>query len=399
MPLFRWNGIDKTGTSQRGVLQALDAMHAEKALMQRGIAPFTVKQGSPLLEQLQARFLPPPSTYHLHLLFMHLASFLQAGIPLKQALTSAAKTQRNRKLREDIKSLELQLEQGIPFYEGLAQLPYLPAYTQQLVHAAEEIGSLPQTLGRLGTMLLAEHKRTEHMRTAATGPTITIGFAVVISLVAFSVLLPQLGNLYRQCNLPLPLLVSFSSKLVSLLTLRSVLGMGLGLSVLAAGIKHYAPPLGITHWRHASTAAVQQDIMRWVSIMRAYLESGTPLLEGCRQASTLAKTTIARRLLDECIVALTQGRSLSSVLEEEETNNSSAALALLTPLVRAGEESGNLAAMLAQAEDELSLALSHQADRFAHIVGPLLTVLVGLCVGGLLLMLYLPIMQLGSIIR
>ncbi len=399
MPLYHWQGLDQYGTTQKGSLKAHGQQQAHQELAGSGIAVLTLTEawfGLASFMQLLAR---PPAAYELHLFFAQLSAFVEAGIPLKQALKTASSLQSNNKLRSAITLATQSLEQGHPFHETLDALPYLPLYAQDLIRASETTGTLSQALESIAEMLLADHAYKTTLRNACNGPIITLITAGVITIGTITFLLPQFGNLYQQANITPPRIVAWSMALTSFLHAKIIVLICAGITAALVACKKTVQQISIVHLAahlpFIKNTVISADILRWVSIMHAYTCNGLPLIEACRAAELQTVSSTSKKLIADCCTLLTEGGMLSSGLA---TTKLPAAL-FIKPLLLIGEETGSLAPMLGKAKHELALLMQQETSHFTSLVGPILTIGIGLVIGTLLVVLYLPIMQLGSLIR
>lgn len=399
MPLYYWQGIDTHGISQKGQLEATNAHQAQVSLLHNGIAILEIKEAWLNNFYLSQLFVRNPSSYDLHIFFTQLAAFVQAGIPLKQALQTACSLQHRTNLLIKTRIVIIALEEGKPFHTALQAIPYLPLYAQDLIQASEETGKLDQALESIAQMMLADHTYQTALRNACNGPIITLSTAAIITTGTVVFLMPQLGKLYQQAHLPLPKIVHWSAIAGKAFTPQYLLIMTIGMIALILIFKKTKQTWSMAHLAAQlpilKNTFINTDVLRWVSIMHAYTCNGIPLIDACKAAQSQAISHTVKVLIANCYNALIKGHSLSNMLASSRLP----AVLFIKPLLLVGEESGNLTPMLAKAKLDLTIIIEQQTSRFASLVGPIFTVIIGLMIGGLLVMLYVPIMQLGTLIK
>ncbi|MBM3893321.1 hypothetical protein FJ365_02880 [Candidatus Dependentiae bacterium] len=400
MPLYRWHGMNIEGSTRHGIEEAIDHASLRNILLLENIALLSARETSPMWQYLQLLIRSRPSTYACHLFFTHLSSFLQAGIPLKQALTILQGVQSNSRLKNDIHAMTVALEQGQPLYAIIKNYPYFPAYAHPLIQTSEQTGNLIAALNTISVMMLADDEFQKNVSAACTGPIITIATAGIILVVTFTVLMPQFVQLYKQCNVPPPSIMVLGSTMASFLTPSVfmisgclLMGMLLVLNLCRKKISFMSFAARLPFVRNTLLHA---DILRWLTIMHAYTSNGLSIVNACTAMAQSTKNPITQQLIQASINALQAGKKLSdgfALLQQQSS------ISFIGPLISIGEETGDVTPMLAQAKQELTAIMQQQTALFTKLIGPFLTIATGLLIGGLLVILYLPIMQLGSLIK
>jgi type II secretory pathway component PulF len=400
MPFYRWQGMSADGVTVKGVLEAPDWHALNELLLTRGIALLKAREMSPVWLWLQQFMLRQPSIDDCQWFFAHLVAFLQAGVPLKQALIALQGAQPSSVLRKDILLMGTALEQGHSFAAVLAGYGYMPAYVSPLIGGSEQAGTLISALETISEMTLADSEYQKNLRGACFGPAVTIVVALGVLLAVVIFLMPQFLQLYRQCNVKPPAILFVGSFFQELLTFKKIC---LLLSICATGLlalkkmkKRWSLTAVLALLPGLKHVVFCADMLRWVAVMQAYASSGLPLLDACIIMQDGVHSHQARGIITACIEALYAGRPLSNGFVRYQDNP---IVALMAPLIVIGEELGDLSSMLIRIRRELAVLMQEQGKLFNKLIGPVLTVVTGLLIGGLLVMLYLPIMQLGSLIK
>jgi len=294
--------------------------------------------------------------------------------------------QSNSRLKNDIHAMTVALEQGQPLYAIIKNYPYFPAYAHPLIQTSEQTGNLIAALNTISVMMLADDEFQKNVSAACTGPIITIATAGIILVVTFTVLMPQFVQLYKQCNVPPPSIMVLGSTMASFLTPSVfmisgclLMGMLLVLNLCRKKISFMSFAARLPFVRNTLLHA---DILRWLTIMHAYTSNGLSIVNACTAMAQSTKNPITQQLIQASINALQAG-----------------SISFIGPLISIGEETGDVTPMLAQAKQELTAIMQQQTALFTKLIGPFLTIATGLLIGGLLVILYLPIMQLGSLIK
>jgi type IV pilus assembly protein PilC len=142
----------------------------------------------------------------------------------------------------------------------------------------------------------------------------------------------------------------------------------------------------------------------WTRCMATLLQSGVPLLEALEVTAGACPNRVYSMFSLAIRHAVSQGSSLSAAMQvvhlrlPQTRQKQSVFDVLLVQMVNVGEESGTLASLLTQAADEHEQALERQIDGMTQLIEPLMVVLLGGMVGGLVVALYLPVFQLGQVL-
>jgi type IV pilus assembly protein PilC len=142
----------------------------------------------------------------------------------------------------------------------------------------------------------------------------------------------------------------------------------------------------------------------WTRCMATLLQSGVPMLDALEVTAGACPNRVYALFSLGIRHAVSQGSSLSVAMQSvhlllpQTRQTQSVFDALLVQMVAVGEESGSLAALLTHAADEHEQALERQIDGMTQLIEPLMVVLLGGMVGGLVVALYLPVFQLGQVL-
>lgn len=403
MRAYRWHGINANGTTVSGTQEALSPSSLAQELLARQIALTDTHELSPLRNYFYQYYASQPATdEELHACINHLATLLHAGISLTQSLATTAKTTANRNLAAGINATTAGITAGLSLQAALGTNTTLPAPLVQLIGLGEQTGTLPAMVSVVGTMLTDRIAHKKLLMKACLTPAITLGVAVLVTGLTIFLVLPQFGNLYQTLSVPQPPIIRYAMALQTGLTsplvwLFLIILLG-GLIVLQQRTQQFSSWFQAVRDRIPVISSIirTSDAIRLLQTLQSYLETGQPLTNGLEHATHLVQTRSCHELIITCQEAIRGGKSLSEALELDQT-------ATLPPvsiaLIRVGEATGTLPAALGQAITQLQQQLATSAERFTTTLAPLLTIGVGLLVGGLLAMLYIPILKLGSLVR
>ncbi|HEV6966251.1 type II secretion system F family protein [Roseateles sp.] len=324
-----------------------------------------------------------------------LAVLLRAGIPLLESLQTLQSQDNPPAVAAALGGIVERIRLGEAFSAALATQPQaFDALFVAVVEASERSGQLEQALFEQAAYLAWLEQLRGKLVAAAVYPAllVTAGSAVVIFLLVFVV--PRFAGLLDGVGGELPL----ASR--ALVAVGAFSGAHPGLLLALAAALAAAPVLA---WRHGLREALQSRLWRLpllgprlhlLALAQLYrclamlLLAGVPVVPALTNARGVAAAHL-RQGLERAIAAVTLGERLSVALQRE---------GLATPvslrMLRVGEHSGELGAMLAQAAGFYDEELSRLSELVTRLVNPVLMLVMGLVIGTVVVLMYLPIFQL-----
>lgn len=378
---------------QRGVRRVhvhADQAHGVAAAL--GVPPAWVLA----VEPVRQRTAPSTGRVDLRLLSQELALLLQSGIPLLEALQTLRERHDGRPADGALDAVIRALQQGLPLSQALAaRRRDFDELFVAIVTASERTGSLPASLRSHAAYLAWSHALRAKLVAAAVYPLmlLVVGSAVVLFLLLY--VLPRFAGVFDGLGRELPfasrLLIDFGVWAAAHpeLTLGSAAALPL-LALLVARRPALRQAVAAWAWRLPLIGP------RWRVLSLARLYRGLAVLLGAGVAVPAALRLVSgvlaaplRPALAQAISALEGGQRLSQVLQ---------AHGLATPvalrMLRVGENSGELAAMLERAASFHDEEIEHLSDLVTRAVNPLLMLLMGVLIGGIVVLMYLPIFTL-----
>ena len=211
MPAFRYEAVDPTGVTKKGVVNADSARAARADLRAQGLVTVAIDaittQVSAAGSGAGLRFGEKLSTTELALFTRQLASLLEAGLPLEQAMSALLEQAERTYLRDLIASIRAEVMGGVSFSDALSRHPrdFADIY-RALVASGEQIGQLSRVLSRLADYIERRNALVQKVKLAFTYPAIVtvVAFAIVIFLLTYVV--PQIVSVFANTKQKLPLL-------------------------------------------------------------------------------------------------------------------------------------------------------------------------------------------------
>jgi len=324
-----------------------------------------------------------------------LATALQAGLPLVQALRTIARQGRSPKQREMLSHVIEQVEQGKSLAEAAAMWgkPFAEL-TINLMRAGEAAGRLPEVLAQSADLLDRDVKLRRSLLGATLYPMILAGLVGIAVVIIVTVIVPNvLKSLPRGAQLPLPTrIVQGAAEFASgywWLVLLAVAG------AIWAWIRVYAmPEFRLAFDRALLKSPVLGRLLRDVAVARftrtlgTLTSAGVPILQALR----ITKATLGNRAMEEVVDAVCEqvaaGRTIAEPMER-----SGYFPPMLVQIVNLGERSGRLDEMLGQAAGAFEDKTETSVKLFTTALPPILVVGLACVVGFIVLSILLPLLQ------
>ncbi|HET7260880.1 MAG TPA: type II secretion system inner membrane protein GspF [Casimicrobiaceae bacterium] len=399
MPAFRYEAIDPGGRERRGVVEAETARAARDRLRADGFTPTAVAPAAATRDALSGVRLDAATTA---LVTRQLATLVQSGMPLDQALAAVSEQADNPRAAKIIGVVRTQVMAGEPLPSALARFPRtFSTLYRGLVGAGTETGRLGEVLARLADYLDARFALRQKFAVALIYPALVMVVAAGVIAVLLVYVVPQVVSVYQQSRQILPLL---TRALIATSDFFRVTGW-YWVAALAA-----AAALIMWRWRSdsfrarvhtwllrvpgAGRLAASLDCARYASTLAILVGSGAPLLRSLAAASDVVRLIPIAAASRRANTLVREGVPLSRALREQR-----AFPPVLVHLVANGEESGALAPMLVRAAQELEREAERRLAWLAALIQPTLIVAMGAIVLVLVLAVMLPIVTMNQLVR
>ncbi len=399
MTAFRFEAVDAHGRLREGLLDAENARAVRDRLRADGLTP-TAVDAAPGPRNALARLRLPSGA--LALTTRQLASLVQSGMPLDQALAAVGEQADDARAASLCDALRAHVMAGESLGAALSRYPRtFPPLYRGLIAAGTETGRLSEVLVRLADYLDARLALRQKFVAAMIYPALVTVIAVGVIAVLVTYVVPQVVSVYQQSRQTLPLLTR--ALIVTSDFLRATGWMWLSLIVVGS------IALAIAWKRETSRARIHAtllrlpgvgrlvrslDAARYASTLAILAGSGAPLLRSLDAAADVVRMIPLARAARAAGALVREGVSLSRALKEQKVFPP-----VLIHLIANGEQSGALAPMLIRAASELEGDAERRLGWIAALIQPTLIVVMGAIVLMLVLAVMLPIVTMNQLVR
>ena len=374
---------------------ALDATDEASAVEQARAQGLAVLSARPH-RALAGLARPLTARFPLLLFSQELVALLGAGLSLPETLDTMVEKEGRPETRKVLATLRDRLFEGRSFSQALETFPQIfPALYIATVRASERTGDLPEALGRY----ISYHERLDIVRkkmvSASIYPAVLLGVGGLVTLFLLGYVVPRFSGIYAQSGRELP----FASRV--LLEWGDVVNRhGVVVTLAVAG----AIVLGITFFvplRNAAVATLARvpaigarvlvyHVARFYRTVGMLLRGGTPIVPALTMVAGLLPPELRERLA-RATQRIREGASISVAMLEGGLTTPVAAR-----MLRVGEKSGDMPEMMERIAIFHDEELARWVDWFTKLFEPLLMALIGVVIGAIVVLMYMPIFELAG---
>lgn len=391
---FELKAIAPSGAVEAVDFQAPDETTAVRTLEGRGYAVLSVRAKGALGAPWRKR----SDRFPLALFSQELRVLIGAGLPLVEAIETLGQKEKRPDTRAVIDRLVAVLRQGQPLSAALQEFPqaFSPLYVAT-IKASEKTSDLGPALARYvayAGQLEAIRKRVVN---ASIYPALLIAVGSLVGLFLLLYVVPRFGHIYEERGTALPL---FSRILLAWgkavdqhgAVVLGALGALVIFGIYLVRLPHVRSRLGDALWRLPAIGERLKvyQLARFYRTIGMLLRGGMPLVAALDMGAELLHPMLRERLA-AASRAISEGRNVSQSME---ANNLTTPVALR--MLAVGEKSGNMGEMLEQIAAFHDEELSRWVEWFTRLFEPILMAIIGLVIGVIVVLMYMPIFELAG---
>jgi general secretion pathway protein F len=321
---------------------------------------------------------------------------LNAGLPLVEAIDTLAQKERREDSRALLERLSVVLREGQTLSAALQEFPqaFSPLYIAT-VRASEKTSDLSPALARYVAYAVQLEAIRKRVVNASIYPMLLIAVGGLVSLFLLLYVVPRFGNIYADRGGDLPLFSRLLLGFGQAVNAHGVLVLGALAALLGAAVylwQAYRTRLGDALWRLPAIGERLKvyQLARFYRTIGMLLRGGMPLVAALDMGAELLHPLLRERL-SAASRAISEGRNVSQSMD---ANGLTTPVALR--MLAVGERSGNMGEMLEQIAAFHDEELARWVDWFTRLFEPVLMALIGLAIGVIVILMYMPIFELAG---
>lgn len=396
---------DKSGQIQDGEMEAGSQAAVAKALRDKGFNPISVdeKKDSALQKEIKIPgFSDRIKIKDVAVFSRQFATMINSGLSLLRSLNILAEQTQNGALAKIILEVKAEVEKGASLSDAMAKFPkaFNTLYVS-MVKAGEIGGVLDETLIRLADTIEAQVELRSKIRSAMMYPSAVMGLVVLIVTAMLIFIVPMFENLYADLGGELPVPTKMLLALSQLITKFWYVAMGSTIGLIVGFKKWIASDKGRAQFDAIKLKLPifgglvhKTAIARFSHTMAALTRTGVPILQAMDiVAATSGNAVVARAVMD-VQASVKEGESLAAPLADHPVFPP-----MVVQMMAVGEETGALDTMLEKVGDFYDKEVETMVEGLTSLIEPLLIVVLGITVGGMLVALYLPMFNVINLIE
>lgn len=391
--VFAWEGKDRTGKVVKGELRATGEATVNATLRRQGILVTKVKKKT-------FRSGRKISDKDITLFTRQLATMMKAGVPLLQSFDIVSKGHANPSVAKLVQDIRADVETGTSLNQAFRKFPlYFDPLFCNLVAAGEQAGILEDLLTRLAIYKEKTLAIKGKIKSAMFYPVSILAVAFIVTAVIMIWVIPAFKEVFKSfgADLPAPTLMVMAMSDFFVANWYIIFGG------LFAGLY-----LFFQSWRRSAKMQRTMDtlllkvpvfgdvirkatVARWTRTLATMFAAGVPLVESLDSVGGASGNAVYVDATKKIQTEVSTGTSLTVAMQ-----NAGVFPNMVTQMVSIGEESGALDQMLGKVADFYEAEVDEAVESLSSLMEPMIMVILGTLIGGLVVAMYLPIFKLGS---
>ncbi len=404
MPIFEYRGLSQAGKNVKGSVDAENIRAARARLKKDGVFVVDLKDKS----KAQARSTKRPSASRgvgvedLSLMTRQLSTLLKANIPLVEALAAVSDQVENPTLKEAVADIKNMVNEGSPFYKGLAKYPKI--FTNIFVtmcEAGEMSGTLEVILVRLAEFTEAQNELNAKIRSAMIYPAIMMVATLGMLAGLFTFVIPKMQEIFESAEMELPwytqVVIGISSFLVNYWWVILVVG-AISTSVFL-------------NWKRSKNGSDQWDaivlklpivgklarmiaVSRFTRTLSTLLQGGVPMLNAMDIVRNVVDNAVLGAAIEQARDNISEGESIAAPLKKSEQFPP-----IVIHMITIGEKTGELENMLLRVSESYDFQVKTQISGLTSLLEPVMLIFMGGVIGIIAFAILIPIFNMQNAVQ
>ena len=394
---FLWEGRDKRGQRVKGNTMAPDESAVRAELRRQGIAPLRIRRKRDSLKGGKV------NAADIAVFARQLATMLIAGIPMVQSFEIVASGVDKPSLRNLILAIKTDVESGTSLHEALAKHPlYFDDLFVNLVRAGEQAGALDTLLDKIATYKEKSEATKKKVKKALFYPAAVLIVAAIVTTVLMIFVIPEFQKLFKGFGANLPAFTMFVIHISNAVRHQGILiaiGLGIAAWVFVYFKKRSRKMREVLDRMSLKIPIIgpilnKAAISRYARTLSTMFAAGVPLVEALESIAGATGNIIYENAVLKMRDEVATGQRLQRAMETQGIFPN-----MVVQMIAVGEEAGSLDEMAAKVAVFYEAEVDNAVDAMSSLLEPLIMVILGVIVGGLVIAMYLPIFQLGNVVH
>lgn len=399
---FTYEGTDRNGKPRKGEISGVNAAWVKAELRKQGlikVKKLQVKRAEITLFGLGGGKV---KSEDISVFTRQMATMMKAGVPLMRAFEIVSESLENKKMAELVTSMKNNVANGGTFGSALREHPkYFDDLYCSLIESGEQAGALETMLDRVAIYKEKSEAVKKKVKSAMKYPITVLSVAAIVTVILLVKVVPTFASMFESfgADLPLPTQV-----VMNMSTALQENGVFWGLVLLAVVIVFQQAMQRSTPFKHIIQRLIvklpifgpilyQSAMARYARTLSTTFAAGVPLVQALESAAGASGNIVYSSAIMSVRNDVEGGSELAGSMKLTDVFP-----AMLVQMVSIGEQSGSLDDMLGKAAVIYEEEVDAQVEGLTSMMEPLIMAILGVVVGGLVVAMYLPIFQMGSVV-
>ena len=393
--VFEWEGKDRTGKIVRGEVRAAGENQVQATLRRQGVLPTKIKKR----RMSSGKKIKPKD---IALFTRQMATMMKAGVPLLQAFDIVGRGNTNPSVTKLLNDIRADVETGTSLNSAFRKYPmYFDSLYCNLVEAGEAAGILEALLDRLALYMEKTEAIKSKIRSALMYPISVIVVAFVVVTIIMIFVIPAFKEVFTSFGADLPAPTLFVMAISEFFVAYWWLIFG----VIGGGFYFF-----MQAWKRSEKMQQVMDrfllkmpifgalidkscVARWTRTLSTMFAAGVPLVEALDSVGGASGNSVYAMATDRIQQEVSTGTSLTAAM-----GNANVFPSMVLQMCAIGEESGSIDHMLSKAADFYEAEVDEMVAGLSSLMEPIIIVVLGTIIGGIVVSMYLPIVKLGQVV-
>ncbi|GAA76171.1 type IV pilus assembly protein tapC [Pseudoalteromonas sp. BSi20480] len=397
---FLWVGVSARGKRLEGELTGSSIAIVKAQLRKQGITPSKVKRKPKPLFGIQSVQKITPKD--IALVTRQIATMLMAGVPLIQAIEMIGSGSANKSVAKLMESIGDEIKAGQPLNQALRKHPrYFDDLYCDLVASGEQSGALDKIFDRVALYKEKSEALKSKIKKAMFYPIAVMVVALIVTSILLIFVVPQFQDIFSGFGAELP---AFTLFVIGISEFMQEYWWMILVALVGFGFAFKEAKFRSLKLRDATDRAIlklpvigmilnKAAVARYARTLSTTFAAGVPLVDALDSAAGASGNAVYRYAILDIKAEVSSGNQMNWAMR-----NSKIFPDMVIQMVAIGEESGSLDGMLAKVATIYEQEVDDAVDGLSSLLEPLIMAVLGVLVGGLIIAMYLPIFQLGSVV-
>jgi type IV pilus assembly protein PilC len=403
--MFLWEGKTAQGKVLKGEVEAPNLEAVLGVLRDRRIRPTPARireKGTGFEREIKIPGLGEKvKPRDVAVLTRQFATMIDAGLTIVQCLNILGEQTESKPLRAALRAIKKDVEGGTTLAEALKKHPKIfdDLYVN-MVEAGETGGVLNAILNRIALFIEKAARLKRKVKGAMIYPCTIVAVAVIVVAILLVFVIPVFAELYGSMGKALPAPTQITINISNWFRGNIIYILFAITGIVVAIRAYYQTPQGRMNIdRLMLRMPVVGDLLRKVAVARfsqnmsLLLSSGVPILDGLAITARTAGNKVVEKAIMDSRVSISQGRTVAEPLKESKIFPP-----MVCQMVAVGESTGGLDNMLKKVAELYEEEVDEAVANLTALMEPMIMVVLGVILGGLVISMYLPIFQMGSLV-